>query len=193
VIVAADHGEQLYEKGYISHSAQVYEQSTRVPLVVRLPNGPRGMRLPDLVSLLDVAPTVLDLFGLRGTPFEKDAQGASLLPVVAGAAPADLLTVSRTVWDRPVYAVRDARFKLIHDTRTGGEQLFAIEDDAGETRDLAAAEPVRAAYYRQSLQQLLAEARQARRPGASAEAPRTLSAAECENLKSLGYTAAGCP
>ena len=39
VIVAADHGEQLYEHGYISHNVQLYEQSVRVPLIVRFPAG----------------------------------------------------------------------------------------------------------------------------------------------------------
>jgi arylsulfatase A-like enzyme len=192
VIVAADHGEQLYEKGYISHSAQVYEQSTRVPLVVRIPGGPRGVRVASVVDLLDVAPTVLDLFGLRDTPFAKQEQGASLLPLMAGAARGDeATTLSRTVWERPVYALRDRSHKLIYDTRTGREQLFDVEADPHETRDLSAAEPVRAAYYRQALHRQLAAIKQAR-PAAGPAAAGTLTPEQCENLKALGYTDARC-
>jgi arylsulfatase A-like enzyme len=192
LIIAADHGEQLYEKGYISHSAQVYEQSTRVPLIVRIPGGPRGTRVRSLVDLLDLGPTILDLFGLRDTPFAKQAQGASLLPLVAGAARGDeALTLSRTVWERPVYALRDSSHKLVYDTRTGRDQLFAIEADPRESRDLAATEPVRASFYRQTLLRFLAGLKQAT-PSAGAATAGTLTAEQCENLKALGYADARC-
>jgi arylsulfatase A-like enzyme len=193
LIVTADHGEQLFEKGYISHSAQVHEQSTRIPLIVRMPGGPRGTRVADLVDLLDLAPTILDLFGLRDTPFAKQAQGATLLPLAAGARRDDrTLTLSRTVWERPVYAMRDERHKLIYDTRTGRAQLFAIEADPQELRDLSASEPVRASYYRQTLLRMLAGLKQARRASAPATGG-TLTPEQCENLKALGYTDARCP
>ena len=60
VIVMADHGEQLYEDGYIGHSAQVREESARVPLIVRFPAqlGLAHRRVTALVDLLDVAPTI---------------------------------------------------------------------------------------------------------------------------------------
>jgi arylsulfatase A-like enzyme len=193
LIVAADHGEQLFEKGYISHSAQVYEQSTHVPLIVRAPGGPAGRRVASVVDLLDLGPTILDLFGLRDTPFGKAAQGASLLPLMGGAARGgDVLTLSRTVWERPVYALRDEQHKLVYDTRTGREQLFAIESDREEAKDLAANEPVRACFYRQSLLRMLAGLKQAR-PAAPSGGRGTLTPEQCENLKALGYTDARCP
>jgi len=78
LIVAADHGEQLYEHGYVSHSAQVHEQSTHVPLIVRFPagRGPRGERRAQLVDLLDVAPTVLEILrGPAGVPGPQPPAG----------------------------------------------------------------------------------------------------------------------
>ena len=193
LIIAADHGEQLFEKGYISHSAQVYEQSTHIPLIVRVPGGPRGVRVGSLVDLLDLAPTVLDLFGLRDTPFAKQAQGASLLPLIAGAGrDQGSVTLSRTVWERPVYALRDGSHKLIYDTRTGREQLFAIEDDRGEAHDVAASQPVRAAYHRQSLLRMLAALKRTRPPEGPAAGAGALTPEQCENLKALGYADARC-
>jgi arylsulfatase A-like enzyme len=192
LIVAADHGEQLFEKGYISHSAQVYEQSTHIPLLVRIPGGPRGRRVSQVTDLLDLAPTILDLFGLRDTPFKQAAQGASLLPLMAGAGrAADVVTLSRTVWERPVYALRDARYKLVYDTRTGRQQLYAIESDREETKDVAASEPVRATFYRQTLLRLLAGLKQPRPAGAPTGAA-TLTPEQCEHLKALGYADARC-
>jgi hypothetical protein len=53
VVVTADHGEALYEHGFISHNEQVYEESTHVPLVLRLPDaaGMRGVRVESLVGV----------------------------------------------------------------------------------------------------------------------------------------------
>jgi len=165
-----------------------------VPLIVRFPagKGPHGVRIRELVDLLDLAPTVMDAFGLRGQgSWEKAFQGRSLLPVIAGARgkPAVL---SRTVWDRPVYALRDARFKYVYDTRSGEGWLFDLEQDPGETRDVQAAEPLRAAYCRESLQQWVANLADAAHEAGVAPAG-TMTREQCEQLKALGYTHTGCP
>jgi arylsulfatase A-like enzyme len=198
LIVTADHGEQLFEKGYVSHSAQVYEPSTHIPLIVRVPGGPRGTRVAQTVDLLDVAPTILDLFGASDGSFAKQAQGTTLLPMIAGAgprtggAPGDgVYALSRTVWDRPVYALRDVGHKLVYDTRTGREELYDLTADPGETRDLSSAHGVRGAYYRQTLLQTLAALRQAP-SGASSAPPVPLTREQCENFKSLGYVMPAC-
>lgn len=194
VIVTADHGEQLYEHGYISHSAQVYEESTHVPLIVRFPGsaGPRGKRVGSPVDLLDIAPTVLDVLGAAGPGrAQREFQGRSLLPLLAGAAGKEAV-VSRTVWDRPVYGLRDGRFKYIHDTRTGAGLLFDLESDPAESRPIQSAEPLREAYYRQALLDWMARLR---RPGAPAGSPAAaggLPKATCEQLGALGYVDARC-
>lgn len=196
LIVAADHGEALFEHGFVGHNTQLYEESVKVPLIVRFPKGtgPAGVRVPALVDLLDVAPTVADIFGLLGQPeARREFQGRSLLNVVAGA-PGKPAVLSRTVWDRPRYALRDARFKFVYDTRTGAEELFDLQADPRETHDRASAEPLRAAFYRQELHQWvagLAQSGSAEGGGAAARLTRE----QCENMKSLGYLAGDfkCP
>jgi arylsulfatase A-like enzyme len=197
VIVTADHGEQLYEHGYISHSAQVYEESTQVPLVVRLPGpqAPRGRRVGALVDLMDLAPTILDVFGGAASGrAAREFQGRSLLPVLAGA-PGRVAVVSRTVWERPVYGLRDARYKYIHDTRTGRELLFDLEEDPAESRPRQSEQPLRTAYYRQTLHDWMARLK--RPAGGSAGAvpagAEGVDPATCAQLKSLGYVHARCP
>lgn len=185
VVIAADHGEQLFEKGYIAHSAQVHEESTRIPLIVRFPKalGLGGRRVAGLVDLLDVAPTVLDVFGLADARFAKEAQGRSLLPMVAGASgkPAVL---SRTVWERPVYALRDGQFKLIHDTRSGRSLLYDVESDPREQADLYARASIRAEAMEQALHAWLGQLK----PAAPGQAEKnTLTREQCENMKALGY------
>ncbi len=189
VIVAADHGEELFEHGWIGHNVHLYEQSVRVPLIVKLPRatGVAGRRVSGLVDLLDLAPTVADVFGAR----EKTGsfEGRSLLPMIAGA-PGKPALLSRTVWDRPRYALRDARHKYLYDTRTGAEELFDLAADPAERRNLAAVEPVRSAFYRQTLHHWIASLG---RGGGWGGEQATLSAEQCENLKALGYLDARTP
>jgi arylsulfatase A-like enzyme len=196
VIVTADHGEALFDHGWIGHNVQVYEESMRVPLIVRLPGG-RGKaatRVSALVDLLDVAPTIADIFGVMGRGgSERQFQGRSLLAAVAGAEGAPAI-VSRTVWDRPRYAWRDAEFKLVYDARTGEEQLYDLARDPGETRNLVTSDPLRTAWSRQSLHRAIAMVAQGAVPAGPEPGPR-FTREQCENLRALGYVSADtkCP
>lgn len=186
IIVAADHGEGLMEHGWIGHNVQLYEPLTRVPLIVRFPTGkgPASRRVAAFASLLDLAPTIADLFGVMGRGgSDREFQGRSLLDVMAGG-PGRAAVLSRTVWDRPRYALRDERYKFIDDTRTGDEQLYDLRADPDERRNLTSTDPLRTAYYREALQHwTLGLAR----PEAAGAAGRVFTRAQCEDLKSLGY------
>jgi arylsulfatase A-like enzyme len=191
VIVAADHGEELLEHGWIGHNVHLFEESVHVPLVVRFPKGtgPAGLRVSGLADLLDVAPTIADVFGVRGKGGADEAfQGRSLLPMVGGA-PGKPAVLSRTIWDRPRYALRDERYKYFYDTRSGEEALYDLTADPGETRSLAAQQPLRAAYYRQALHHWTLDL--ARRQHAATEEAQ-VSPEQCENLKALGYVQGRC-
>ena len=162
-----------------------------MPLIVRLPKGagPSGVRLKGLVDLLDVAPTIADVFGVLGQGGSaKEFQGRTLLPVIDGGAGKSAV-LSRTVWDRPRYALRDERFKFVYDTRTGEQELFDLAGDPGETRNVAGGDPIRSAYYRQALHQWVAGLA---RVGGAAGEEATLTREQCENLKSLGYITGDC-
>jgi arylsulfatase len=197
VIIAGDHGEALLEHGYIGHNTQLYEASVRVPLIVRFPRGlgPAGQRVPALVDLLDIAPTVADVFGLGDqADARRHFQGRSLLGVLAGA-PGKPAVLSRTVWERPRYGLSDGRYKYIYDTRTGEEELYDTHADRGETRNLKTGEPLRAAFYRQELFEWIAANAQGADEHAAGRAASKLTREQCENLKSLGYLGADvvCP
>jgi arylsulfatase len=190
VILAADHGESLREHGFIGHNVQLYDETVQIPLIVRLPGGPAGLRLTGLVDLLDIAPTLADVFGVRGQrDSDREFRGRSLLPVIAGA-PGKPAVLSRTVWDRPIYSIRDEGFKFIHDTRTGLEELYDLSADPGERHNVVEGHVLRAAFYRQSLYRWIAEA--ARRRGGSDEQAQ-LTSEQCANFRALGYVSvAGC-
>ncbi|HEY2946337.1 MAG TPA: sulfatase, partial [Vicinamibacteria bacterium] len=176
VIVCADHGEALLEHGFISHGQQLYEESTWIPLVIRFPKGPRRVRVTGLVDLLGLAPTIADVFGL-------DGGDGSLLPLVFGAPGKDAI-FSRTVGEKPQYAVRDGRFSFIFNTRYGQQELYDLEKDTAEQVNVVEDRPVVAAYYRQALAQWIRGLeRGAERRTTRPELPSEV----LENLKALGY------
>jgi arylsulfatase A-like enzyme len=161
VILTADHGESLGEHAYyFEHGRLPYETCTRVPLVVRAPGGlhaARGVERP--VTLVDLMPTLL---GFAGLAIPEEAEGRSLVPLLAGADDPDRSAFVFTqsgysqAWQR---TVRDERWKLVHvrdpadrALMTGAEwELYDLLSDPGETRNLAGEEPEQANRLRAAL------------------------------------------
>jgi choline-sulfatase len=112
-----------------------YEWSVRVPLLLRLPDGARaGDGVPHPVSLLDVAPTLLDLAGVdERLPLD----GRSLLDPDPDRAVLAEYHVEKV--RAPCFMVRRGARKLIH-VHGHGSQLFDLEADPGEWDDLSGRE-----------------------------------------------------
>src|SRR5204862_7832765 len=64
VVFTADHGEEFLEHGGTEHTKTLYQELVRVPLVVRAPRGPGGIREKGAVEQIDLLPTILALTGL---------------------------------------------------------------------------------------------------------------------------------
>jgi arylsulfatase A-like enzyme len=186
LVLTADHGEGMYEHGHIGHNDQVYEDSARIPLILRFPPGtvPGGRRVDALTGLLDVAPTVAEVLGVarERTPTFR---GRSLLAAAAGEpdrAPEALL--SRTTGSHPTYASIAARYKYQLNTHDGDERMFDVVGDPGEGTDLLEAQPVMAAYRRQLLFTALLALPGRSGPGA---AGWSVPPDQQESLRALGY------
>jgi len=140
VIVTADHGEGFGEhENHWRHYGKPYNTLTNVPLLIRWPGTlPAGREVNENVSLLDVAPTILDMAGQKPS---KQFQGRRLLPLISGRKASsfnDRLIVSK--WHDAVGAVK-GDWKLLCTMNGRNPQLYSLATDFYETTDVAGQHP----------------------------------------------------
>jgi arylsulfatase len=206
-VLTADHGESLGEHGYyFAHGWFAYDDVLRVPLVLHGPGVPEGRRVPASVSLVDLAPTVLDL---AGVPAGEGMEGVSLRPLLDGNG-GDREAFAQTYYGEGLVALRQGRTKYIFKPARGQtgarsasdpplpdraeEWLFDLDADPAESHSVAAAKPDVVARMRARLQAWLAD-QERRGHGRAAEQPRkdgtgvrVLGDPQLERqLRALGY------
>ncbi len=137
LVVSNDHGEELFDHGKIGHGHSLYDELVRNPLMLRYPRLlPRGERVPDVVGLVDLTPTLLDMLRV---PHIKGMDGISLLPTIFGRPP---LGESYEVAEFQARGrmVRLGAYKLMFGRDR--ERLFDLERDPGEQKDILHSHPV---------------------------------------------------
>ncbi len=143
-VLFGDHGEAFgqHEENY-GHTLWLYEENVHVPYLVAAPGLIREpVRVKRLASLVDTAPTILDLLGV---PRPAGYQGRSLLEGQ------DSMALFGTDYSLLLAGLRDGHWKLIHELDSGWSRLFDLRLDPGETNDVANQEAERVAVYREHL------------------------------------------
>jgi len=198
VAVIADHGEELFERDLVGHGHTVHEELLRVPALIRFPGrpgDPEPMLVRRRVELLDVAATLLDLMG-AGPP--AGHAGASQLPLLSGAEPGAgggerFFETRHRGWVDPplngfLAGVEQNGWKLVRDRQGGGDRLFNLVSDPGETEDLARREPDLARGLGRRLEQwLIVQAPLDPEEERDAAPGREVEARQVEALQALGY------
>jgi arylsulfatase A-like enzyme len=147
LIVSADHGEAFGEHGTLYHAATVYDELLRVPLMIRAPGAtPQVVDTP--VSLIDVGPTVLDLFGVD-TP--GSYMGESLAPALVGRPLSLTRPIAAESGRRKQAMVFPDGVKAVLDRRRRTVEVFDLTKDPGELHNLADDPRFRAAGYASKL------------------------------------------
>lgn len=130
-IFTSDNGVQLGSHRMIFKDA-LYEESERVPLIIRGPGIPAGVTRSQLVSNIDLAPTILEITGAQPG---RDQDGISLLPLVANPGAAANRDLLFEVFDFGIFGIRRGPWKL-NQYENGGRpdefELYNLNDDPYE-------------------------------------------------------------
>jgi arylsulfatase A-like enzyme len=189
IIVTADHGEGLGEHGQKEHGGLLYDEQTRIPLIVSLPGVvPENLKIEHNVQTVDILPTVLDFVGVEN---DADFSGASLMKLIQG---------TEKSFDRPVFlerrysvppgdprranipeyiGVRHKNKKYFWSPQRGREELYDVVADARELHNIAEDDPETA----ENLRAMLDRWRKAEGPGSD----QKINQETREKLKALGY------
>ncbi len=157
VVATGNHGDAFWEHGIAGHGVHLYEEQLHVPLVLKLPasDGLGGLRRRQLVSSMDILPTLLERLSI---PFEPETlDGRSLLPLL-GSAEAPSPHSSLLARSEPKrgaqrsLALRRGQEKVIVSLEMDADgrplartvELYDLARDSEESRNLAADLPSRA-------------------------------------------------
>jgi arylsulfatase A-like enzyme len=192
VVITSDHGEGLMQHGHMAHGVNIYEELVRVPLLFRWPNRiPKGLVLKTPVGLIDLTPTILDLIGIK--PDIWSFQGKSLAAAIRGQSSLDPrqpvylyrrhykgCIVGETRLKGEKIAVRIGHWKYIEGQEENTKELFNLETDPHELRNLYAAFPKKAFELASQLENW-------RQSHTKASTRGMIKEEHAFRLKSLGY------
>jgi arylsulfatase A-like enzyme len=198
IVITADHGEGFYEHELWQHSEIIYNEVTRVPLIVKGPRGAGARRVSELVSQLGIFPTFLEALELE-TPF--DHPGLLSLSEDGARFPASIM--SEIIWEAnesrgPFVKLAATRGELKYIATFSGElddeqfvstlvkeELYDLSRDPGERSNLLPDGANRIGELRSQVRDYLDVVR-ARRAGGGGD--RIVVDDElAEKLRALGY------
>ncbi|PYT09240.1 MAG: hypothetical protein DMF49_02880 [Acidobacteria bacterium] len=140
-VVTADHGEAFYEHGMPRHGWTLHEEVLRVPLLFHgAPLQGRSLDGSRIARSMDILPTILDLVHVKDS---EERDGVSLAqPPPEGGSVVQGLTCYHV--QKESFIIEDP-YKLIIDERFGRNELYDLQADPHETRNLAFSQPARVA------------------------------------------------
>jgi arylsulfatase A-like enzyme len=193
VVVTADHGEGLKQHGYMFHAIHIYEEAVRVPLIIRYPPQiSAGRRFSEPVEFTDLVPTLLDLLEIdvpaglfQGTNLAGALRGEAELesdrPVFLHRRHFSGLYRGDQFVKGELFGVRKGDWKYIEGKEENMRQLFNLQDDPLERKNLLN-------QYPENAQRLVQLLEQWQRTNYNAKpALNNMTDEDIRKLRSLGY------
>ena len=140
IIITSDHGEAFGDRNLMEHGVSVYEDQVYIPLIIKYPNNKDQRIVNNLVSSVDIMPTILDVTGCE---IPANIQGTSLLKLGL-VKTRSLISESFSDYSRLNLHVRPSRteraifsgpYKFISST-TGKKELYDLSKDPNEKENL---------------------------------------------------------
>jgi arylsulfatase A-like enzyme len=153
VAVVSNHGEAFGEHGTTGHGHSLHGEVTRVPLILRAPDAPAGVRVEPVVSTIDLLPTLLDLAGAAGKA-PKGIEGESLVPLFVPGAPQREAYSEGILYGTSRRSLIAGGKKAIWDGATGNVRVFDYLREPEEIVEIQASHPALADSLRGRLQAL---------------------------------------
>lgn len=156
VVITSDHGEAFKEHGFHFHGRTLYEEETRVPLIVHVP-GQEHSRRGELVALVDLLPTLTQLVGLKA----PKAMGQSLVPLLTGLGKwveeraVFLESLPYPHWEKHTVALVEGDHKVLYTVTDNLWQVFDLKADPKEKANLLDKDPEVVPELHQKLQRFL--------------------------------------
>jgi len=185
VVLTGDHGEGLGEHKERTHSLFIYNATQHVPLMIHLPDR-KSRRVASVVSHIDVAPSILELVGIRPDP---QMQGKSLIPLMNGIENANRSAYSESNFPElhygwsPLKAITTSQYKFIEAPKA---ELYDRKVDPGELKNLFNDQPQIVEAMRRQLQTVTTLDTQK-------SIPKPLDPETEEKLRALGYVGTLAP
>ncbi len=179
VIITSDHGEEFGDHGGLLHRVSLFEELLHIPFILYGAGVAEGIVDPVMISLIDVAPTILAAAGL---PIADVMEGRDLRGDLSKPEWGDQRVFAQYTSLR--YAVRTPRFKLIQHPKTQRLQLFDLRRDPAERRNVRR-------HHEELTASLLAELEEWKRarpePVRLGAEQSDLPESTIEELRALGY------
>ncbi|MCB1009311.1 MAG: sulfatase [Acidobacteria bacterium] len=181
IVLTADHGEELYERGGIEHGHTMHEELLRVPYIWKLPRSWSAARGEPSDALVEIRSTLPTLFDLAGQPLPPEVSAPSLVPWLAGHPPKPSPVDAVFAEANGMFSARTDRWKLIATPAQDRYELYDLGEDPAERHDLAAERPEELAEMKRLLRRWKAGLHPVRSEAAVLDQETT------EDLKALGY------
>ncbi|MBS3819992.1 sulfatase-like hydrolase/transferase [bacterium] len=206
IILVSDHGEEFFEHQRWAHGSDLYNEQTRIPLLIKFPGQEfQGKKIKENVTPQDILPTLMDYYGIKHS---KNIRGQSLLPLIKTGKSLDRPIVSSIYKFKPFellpgkIAVIQGKYKMIFNKDYTQKtykyfeypppnidstlELYDLEKDPGERNNLFSKNIEQKEELFDYLRKIKEEMDNAqRRTGRQEKIPKEM----LEKLKALGYIA----
>ena len=147
IILTSDHGESFYEHSLFGHQGTVYEEVLKIPLII-IKMGKKSIikKVSDIVQLIDLAPTILNYFGIE---IPENYQGINLLPFLEGETIEKERIIFSECYQKNgmmkrnheegyiLLSIKKEGWKYIYDEENNKEYIFNLKLDPAEKINLS--------------------------------------------------------